>query len=215
MLYRIVSASLLIVGIATCTSCGRTEPASEAAPTRATARTPNPGSLDLDANKDWKPCAVMPAGLAGKAIGVPASQMKSHEFGKTCMHERVDGSESTEAYAQLGALDVFETVQSARARFEEDNSQARQDAADQIMDALAGGVTYQPVDNVGDDAAMNLQNGQLHVLAWSGPTIGDRSAPSTEAIKDARREHLSKNWDKQKQLQAELASSIIDLLGSR
>lgn len=194
----------------------------------------------------------MPADIAGEAIGVPASQIETHEFGKICIQERAGGSEATEAYAQLGAINVFETAQRARARFEastvdtsatemktmndeirarakerldeEGDAQARQDTADQAMDALAGEATYKPVDNVGDAAAMNAHDGQLHVLAgnvyfyvfaWSGPTIGDRSAPSTEAIKEARRKHLSKNWDKQQKIQVELASSIIDHLKSQ
>ncbi|HKL53360.1 MAG TPA: hypothetical protein VJ902_05330 [Wenzhouxiangellaceae bacterium] len=252
MSYRIASVTLLVVAVAMCSSCGRTEPATEVPSSSGASNISDPETVKLDPSKDWKPCAAMPAEVAGNAIGVPANQMETHEFGRICIQERAGGSESTEAYAQLGAFNVFETAQRARARFEastkdtsatemdkinneirakakkqlgtEADPQIKQDAADQIMDALAGEVSYKSVDNVGDAAAMNVQSGQLHVLAgnvyfyllaWSGPTIGDRSAPSTEAIEEARKKHLSANWDKQKKLQAELASSIIDHLRSQ
>ncbi|SRR6056297_1883052 len=93
-------------------------------------------SLKLDWGKDWKQCSAMPAEVAGNAIGVPRSQMETHEFGNSCIQERVGGGESTEASAQHGAFNVFETAQRARTRFEASTQDTSTVEMDKLTDEI-------------------------------------------------------------------------------
>ncbi|HET7411207.1 MAG TPA: hypothetical protein VFJ18_00985 [Pararhizobium sp.] len=207
---------------------------------------PDASSAVFDAELEKTPCEIMPKKLVAKTFGIPADEIdETSVLSSKCVYEWEGNEKLLEVSLKVNVLenrdraaDRFHSVtrglsaeelSDAMARIagkaEETgklDTEAKKGAAKKMTGALAsGGLHFQEVEGVGDEARFGARFGTLYVLrgnlkldltAYHGPRM-----PVPETLSGGSIMKAAKAWQKEtmpvrKQQSVELAKAIVEAL---